>query len=698
VLTRWASLVERAAWPIALGLILAVLAAAVGSVGVVGQLSDAGGQFLDTGSESWQALNENYAQGGPATVPSLLVAVEDPTDERLEQVRTDLKNMGALIVLDQSLYDLGQVAGDRSLKNELRTAEGSLAGIAVYRGNESLPAAEMAAALRATPGVQVGGSELAVTERSQSIGPDLLRAELIAFPLLFLLSLLMFRSLIGSLLPVAAGAASIAIVLFGLHLAASRTELSVYALNVVTGLSLGLSIDYALLMLWRYREEVETHGHGAQARAVVIRTTGRTVILSALTVAVVLACLALFPIEFLRSIGVAGAVTAVVAGAVALVLIPLLLRLLGPRIEAFTPSRWRTRTAERADRNSTGFWYRVARLATARPAITALATSAVLVALAWPATNMQLGGISSADVPNDSEVARVAHLFADNFPVDVEQPAVALITGQSEDQLGESAVRLGALPGVAAVASANRLPGGASRIDVMLKRDADVDRFTDQARALKLPGTVLVGGMSVGFADQRTAIAERAPLVIVVMMIVVAVLLFLVTGSVVLPFKAILMTVLTVCGALGVMVAIFQYGRLEGLLNYTSTGEFDLTVPVLVGAFGVALSIDYGIFLLSRIRESRNDVESDREAIALGLDRTGRVVSAAATLFCVAFLAFAFVRLTLVKEIGIGTAAAVVIDVTLVRALLVPALMALLGRANWWAPAPLVRLHRRLGG
>lgn len=699
MLTRWASLVERAAWPIALAMLVVVVLAGAGGVGVAGQLHSTGEEFVDHGSESWHARAVNYDNGGPATVPSLLVAVENPTDARIDQIRADLEAMGALIVLDQSLYKLGMVAGDRSIENPLRTADGELAGIAVYRSPESLPAQEMADALRAIPGVQVGGPEIAQAERANSIGPDLLRAELIAFPLLLLLSLLVFRSLVGALLPLVVGGSSIAIVLFALHYAAARTEISQYALNVVTGLSLGLAIDYALLMLWRYREEAQEHGHSAEARAQMVRRTGRTVVLSALTVAAVLVCMALFPIPFLRSIGIAGALTAIAAGTVAVVLIPTLLRILGPRVDALTPARWQAVTSSRADRETTGFWYRVAQFAMARPLVTALATSAVLLLLAWPVTNLQLGGLGSADVPNDSEVARVAHLFADSFPVNVEQPAVAVVSGQSESQLAETAQRLGKLHGVAAVSSPNKLPGGAQRIDLMLKQEADVGRFRDEARALTYPGSVLIGGLSVSFADQRTAIAEEAPLVIGAMVVVVLVLLFLVTGSVLLPFKAILLTALTVASALGVMVAIFQYGRLEGLLNYTSTGRFDLTVPVLVGAFGAALSIDYSIFLLSRIRESREEAGGDdREAIALGLDRTGRVVSAAATLFCVAFLAFAFVRLTLIKEIGIGTAAAVVIDVTLVRALLVPALMVLLGRANWWAPAPLARLHRRLGG
>ncbi|HMS73168.1 MAG TPA: MMPL family transporter [Baekduia sp.] len=272
---------------------------------------------------------------------------------------------------------------------------------------------------------------------------------------------------------------------------------------------------------------------------------------------------------------------------------------------------------------------------------------------------------------------------------------MVLIKGQSGTQIAGSAQRLGNVPGVAAVARPTQLAGGSYRIDVMLKRGADVGQFTSRARALSLPGETSVGGISVSFADQRSAIADRAPLVAAVIALVVLGLLFFGTGSAILPLKALVMTGLTVMGALGVMVAIFQNGWFEGALNYTSTGTFDLTVPVLVGAFGAALSIDYSIILLARIRESRAETGGDdREAIALGLDRTGRVVSASAALFCVAFLAFALVRLTLIKEIGIGTAAAVVIDVTLVRALLVPALMALLGRANWWAPGALRRRLR----
>lgn len=695
MLARWASVVERAALPVALALAVLVAAAGAESIGVAGKLSSSGDQFFDYRSESWQVAQDNDAQGGPALLPSLLVAVKDPTAARMGQARTDLEAMGALLVLDQAAFNLGTVARAPSLTSPLRSADGQVAGVAVYRGASSIPAQEMAAALRTIPGVQVGGSELASAERADSVGPDLVRAELIAFPLLFLLSLVLFRSPIGALLPLVVGASTIAIVLFGLRAAATQTELSHYSLNVVTGLSLGLSIDYALLMLWRYREEVEQHGHGALARSLMLRRSGRTVVQSALTVAGVLACLALFPVPFLRSIGITGALTAMVAGAVAVLVIPVLLTLLGGRVDALTPARWRAGTSLRADRSMTGFWYRVAHRSTARPGVTVVATSALLVLLAWPASTMQLGGLSSADVPNGSEVSKVAHLFADNFPVDVEQPAVVLVKGQSGTQIAGSAQRLGNVPGVAAVARPTQLAGGSYRIDVMLKRGADVGQFTSRARALSLPGETAVGGISVSFADQRSAIAERAPVVAAVIALVVLVLLFFVTGSAILPLKALVMTGLTVMGALGVMVAIFQNGWFEGALNYTSTGTFDLTVPVLVGAFGAALSIDYSIILLARIRESRAETGGDdREAIALGLDRTGRVVSASAALFCVAFLAFALVRLTLIKEIGIGTAAAVVIDVTLVRALLVPALMALLGRANWWAPGALRRRLR----
>jgi RND superfamily putative drug exporter len=697
VLNRWATVVLRAPRIVALVAATAVVAAGLGGIGVVNRLGD-GAEFYDKGSESWTALQRNFEQGGPWTVPNLLVAVDRPTDQRLSEVRTALNDPGVLIALDSIAFKIGSAKDNTRTQAPLANADGSMMAIAVYLNGQGASAADLAEALRAIAGVRVGGADLARDERSGTIGADLLRAEMIAFPLLFILSLLLFRSLVGALLPVVTGASSIAVTMLGINIAAGQTMLSEYVLNVVTGLSLGLAIDYSLLMLWRHREEVAEHGYGEDALRSTLATAGRTIALSALTVAAALACLAVFPIGFLRSIGIAGAVTAVTAGAMALIVLPVLLTLLGSRVESLTPVRWRNSTQVRADRTTTGSWYRVAHFAMRRPAVTVVATSVLLILLAWPAASITLGSLNSADVPKGSEVGSVARQLTRELPVDIEEPVIAIVAGQSEAQTAAFIKRVAAAPGVAAVLQPNELPGGDTRIDIFLNRGADTAEFVRAARNISAPGQVLIGGSSVAFADQRSAILDRLPIAICLMSAAILVLLFLLTGSVLLPVKALLMTALTVAAALGVMVYIFQYGRFEAVLGYASTGSFDLTVPVLVVAFGVGLSTDYGIFLLTRIRESRIETDGDeREAVALGLDRTGRIVSAAALLFCVAFGAFALARLALIKEIGIGTAAAVAIDVTLVRALLVPSLMALLGRWNWWAPGPLRTLHNKIG-
>lgn len=550
--------------------------------------------------------------------------------------------------------------------------------------------------------VRLGGAIIAGQQVREQVSDDLARAEMLAFPILLALSLAVFRGLVAALLPMLTGLLSIVVSFLALRVVNEAADLSIFALNLVTGMCLGLAIDYSLFIVSRYREELARVGPGREAVRRTLATAGRTVAYSALTVAVATSALLVFPQPFLYSMGIGGIFAALASGATALVVLPAVLALLGTRVNALAPARWR-RAAERAARaEEAGFWYRLSRAVMRRPGRIALACAALLIVLGIPFTRVEFTSVDARVLPESASARQISDALESEFPpvrtspiyVAVEAPAGA------GAQVEAYAATLRRLPGVAAVLPPRPADAGLWEIDVISETpildDASLELVRD-IRSVEAPFEVRVGGLSAGFIDQQESLAGHLPLALAIIATGTFVLLFAMTGSVVLPFKALVMNLLTLSATFGTLVLVFQDGHLEGLLDFTSQGALEATQPILLFAIAFALSTDYAIFLLTRIKEAHDAGLPNTEAVATGLERTGRIVTAAALLFTIAIGAFSTSEIVFIKLLGVGTALAVVLDATIVRALLVPALMKLLGGWNWWAPGPLRRLHERFG-
>jgi len=554
----------------------------------------------------------------------------------------------------------------------------------------------IAHALADERGVAVGGSAIAERQANEQVESDLRTAELYAFPILFVLSLLFFRSLVAAALPLVVGGLTITFTMFGLSVASEVGTLSIFALNLVIGLGLGLAIDYSLFVVSRYREEIAKTGPGLEAMRRTMATAGRTVFFSALTVAGAIASLLVFPQNFLFSMGVGGSLTALIAGLVSLTVLPAILALLGERVNALAPAALRLRAERDARPAEQGFWFRLSRLVMRVPGRIALASAAFLVALGLPFFAIKFTTVDAQVLPESASAHRVDDRLRADFPPFRATPIRLAVEGDGAEarRVARAAARV---DGVADVRAPVRLDRGyvVEVISDSPPLSADSERVVADIRALE--GGALTNGSTASFVDLKDSLADHVPLMIAIVIAVTMVVLFLFTGSIVLPLKQIVMNLLGLSAVFGILVVVFQEGRLESLLGFTAHGGLDATQPLFLFAVAFGLSTDYGVFLLSRIKEAHDGGASDRDAVAIGLERVGRIATAAAVLFAVAIGAFVTSEIVFIKELGLGTALAVLIDATIVRALLVPSLMEMLGRWNWWAPAPLRRLHSRLG-
>ncbi len=566
--------------------------------------------------------------------------------------------------------------------------------------------------LKGERGVTVGGYALAQEQVNKQVESDLRRAEMLAFPLLFLLSLLFFRSLIASLLPLLIGGLAIVGTFFILRVVSELGSISIFALNLTTGLGLGLAIDYSLFIVSRYREELSRRGVDLdrpgsrterwEALRATMKTAGRTVLFSSLTVAAALASLIVFPQRFLYSMGIGGSLVAVLAAAVALVVLPAVLSILGPRVNALAP-RFLQRRAERdAAQTESGFWYRLSRFVMRRPIPVATISAAALIALGIPFFSIKFTSVDAQVLPTSASARQVDDAMRADFPPFRDTPIRLAIEGGGRKENEAFASEVARVPGVAAVGRPQRLSDQVTTVDAIAKAPFISERAKSTVRGIRdLPSppgaTVLVTGASAHFVDFQSSLEAHLPLALAIVVVGTLVILFVMTGSVILPVKSLIMNVLNLSAVFGILVLLFQHGNLEGLLGYTSQGALEQTMPILLFAVAFGLSTDYAVFLLSRIKEARDNGASDSESVAIGLERTGRIVTAAALLFAVAIGAFATSQIIFIKQNGIGTALAVLIDASIIRALLVPSLMELLGKWNWWAPGPLRRLHERIG-
>jgi uncharacterized membrane protein YdfJ with MMPL/SSD domain len=700
-----ARLPNRRAWLVVVCAVFAIGVAAIVGLPVASALSGGNPDFVTPGSASVRAdqLIEQasgiHADGGILA----LVTSGAPVDS----LRT--RDQVALVVQAMAAEPVfAQVQTYYQTHNpDLLSADGrQTLVIGLLKGDESAhyqdAVSQLDAKLGKDPDVLLGGSEVVGNQVVSIVERDLVRAELLAFPVLFILSLLIFRGLLASALPLVIGGSNVALALLGMRVVNSFTGLSIFTLNLVTALGLGLAIDYSLLIVSRFRGELADGADVPTAITVTMRTAGRTVLFSSLTVSAAMTSLFAFQQRILYSFAVGGLLVAVSSALVALVVLPSMLRLLGRQVDFLSPRRWR-RSLEQPESTS-GSWFTLARAVMRRAPWVAAAAIAVLVLIGLPFARAAFNTVGPQELPAGEssrvvDAALLRHFPSD--PLDTVQVVVAGPTGQDAQGAAASLrTRITALPGAASVSPVQRLAADTSLIQVNPSQSglsASSQQLVRSIRALPSQDQVEVGGQTAGFLDLKASVLARLPIAALIVFLVSGLLLSLMTGSLVLPLAAIVMNLLTMSATLGVLVVIFQQGHLSGLLGTSAQGALDATQPVLLFALVFGLSTDYGVFLLARIKEARDAGAGERDAVALGLGRTGRIVTAAAILFCVAMGALATSRIVFIKELGFGTALGVLLDATVVRMLLVPSLMRILGRWSWWAPRPLRYLHQRIG-
>ena len=428
-------------------------------------------------------------------------------------------------------------------------------------------------------------------------------------------------------------------------------------------------------------------------------TAGRTVLFSALTVAGALASLIVFPQRFLYSMGIGGALVALIAAAIALLVLPAVLSVLGERVNSLSPAFLRRRADADARPASEGFWYRLSQVVMRFPGRIALATTVLLLVLGLPFLGIKFTSVDAQVLPESASARQVDNVLRADFPPFHDSPITLAATDVERSEVQRIVNEVERIPGIASVDPPQRLEDGGYVVNAISDSAplSTASQDTVQRIRASVGGGVLVSGFTAHYIDLQESLGNHLPVVLAIVVLVTFVVLFLMTGSVVLPIKQVLMNALGLSATFGILVWVFQDGRFENLLGYTSQGGLESTQPLLLFAVVFGLSTDYGVFLLARIKEARDGGYDDHESVAVGLERTGRIVTAAALLFTVAIGAFVTSQIIFLKELGFGTAVAVLIDATIIRALLVPSLMQLLGKWNWWAPSPLRRLHERIG-
>jgi uncharacterized membrane protein YdfJ with MMPL/SSD domain len=553
---------------------------------------------------------------------------------------------------------------------------------------------------------QVGGVVPTDETIGQQTTASITRAEGLSFPVLLILLLVIFGGLTAACLPLAIGGLGILGSFTALRLLTMVTGVSVFSLNITTILGLGLGIDYGLFLVTRFREELHQQGTVEEAVARTVATAGRTVLVSGVTVAIVLASLMLFPETILRSIGYGGVATVLVDMVAALTVLPALLAVLGPKVNSL---RVRRSVQRPPAAEASGGWYRLAHSVMRRPVLYAVPIIVVLLGLGSPFLHVVWGGVDATALPASAAPRIVTDALNTDFPGNPTAPIEVIVqfpgavTGSPARTAGLAsyASRLDHVPGVSA-AAVTGLRGEVARIDLSYAPGP----YTPQARAIVAgvravaapPGaTAAVGGQTAALADELSSLGQTLPWMALTLVLATFVLLFLAFGSLVLPLQAIAMNVLSLSAMYGVVTWIFQDGHLSGLLGFTPNGTISPVIPILMFAIMFGLSMDYEVFLLSRIRE-RYDVTGDNTAaIASGLQRTGGVITSAALLLIIVIGTFSISSITFIKLLGVGMIVALILDATLVRMLLVPATLRLLGDASWWAPAPLRRFYARYG-
>jgi RND superfamily putative drug exporter len=709
-----------------LALVFLPVAALVGG-GVKARLS-AGG-FADPASESARAarlLESRFATGAPNIV--VLVTARGGADASVDDPAVEAAGLALA-------HRLAAEAGVRAVTSywgafhapPLRSKDGRSALIlGQVPGDEDAVrdvTAPLAARYRVTTGpvtAELGGAGEVFRQIEDQTQRDLRRAEAITLPVTLLVLVVVFGSAVAAGLPLAVGALAVLGTLLVLRVVTALTDVSIFALNLTTAMGLGLAVDYSLFIVSRYREELARGFDPDRAVLRTMQTAGRTVAFSALTVAVSLAALLVFPLPFLRSFAYAGVGVVATAAVGAIVVLPALLAVLGRRIDRLALFRHRATAVE------DGFWYRRARAVMRRPVTVVVAVTAVLVVLGVPFIHLDAGLSDDRVLAPGSSVRTVGDAIRAGFSSKEAAALSVVSTGQFDaaapgrgDEIGRYAAALSGLPGVARVDASTgfylfglnllgpndlsrrfTVPGRGTWLSVVPSVEPlspAGERLVKAVRATPAPFPVLVGGDSARLVDGKAVLARHLPLALVLVALSTFVLLFLMVGSLLVPVKALALNVLSLSATFGSLVFIFQEGHFARRLHFTPTGSISIFIPVLLFCIAFGLSMDYEVFLLSRIKEEFDLGAANDDAVAVGLERTGRIVTAAALLLALVFVAFATAQVTVVKVFGVGLALAVLVDAFLIRATLVPAFMRLAGRANWWAPRPLRRLHLRYG-
>jgi trehalose monomycolate/heme transporter len=553
---------------------------------------------------------------------------------------------------------------------------------------------------------QVGGVVPTDETIDKQTTANITRAEGLSCPILLILLLVIFGSLTAACLPLAIGALGILGSFTVLRLLTIITGVSVFSLNITTILGLGLGIDYGLFLVTRFREELHKQATVEDAIARTVATAGRTVLVSGITVAIVLASLMLFPETILRSIGYGGVATVVVDMLAALTVLPALLAVLGPKVNSL---RIRRSLARPPALEGSGGWYRLAHSVMRRPVLYAVPIIVLLLAVGSPFLKVVWGGVDATVLPSAAAPRIVTEALNRDFPGNPTSPIETIVqfpgavAGSPSRAAGLAAYisRLDHVPGITS-AQLTGIHGDIARVDLAYGPGP----YTPQARAIvgnvrhvaaPAGATVQAGGQTAALADELSSLGHTLPFMALAVALATFLLMFLAFGSLVLPLQAIAMNVLSLSAMFGVVTWIFQDGHLSGLLGFAPNGTISPTIPVLMFAIMFGLSMDYQVFLLSRIREHYDITRDNTAAIASGLQRTGGVITSAALLLVIVIGLFSLSSITFIKMLGVGMIVALILDATLVRMLLVPAVMRLVGDANWWAPAPLRRFYARHG-
>ncbi|MFE3289539.1 MMPL family transporter [Rhodococcus sp. NPDC059234] len=685
-----------------------------------------GGGFADPAAPSSQAnaLLESKFQAGDRNLVFLVTSPEgvDGAEARSAADRT-------IAALDHE-DDVSQVVSYWTLPApfaaQLRSADGRIGVIAAHVAGDDAQAperaAEIAAPLTGRTGsvdVQAGGLALGTYEVSERISHDLLVAEAVAIPITAVALTWVFGSLVAAALPVLLGLASIVSTLGMLRLIAEVTPVSVYALNMTTALGLALAIDYSLFVVSRYREELAAGSDTPDAIVRAMGTAGHTAVVSATAVTLSLAVLVIFPLYFLRSFAYAGLAVVVVSAATAILVLPAALALLGNRVNAWdlrvAVRRALRRPPPRPFESESPFWGRVAETVMRRPVVFGAAALLFLLVLGAPVLSMRVGLPDDRTLPAAASSRSVGDTVRTEFAGGPQSQLTVVVpdTTASPGGLGSYAAALSRVPGVRAVVSSEgvtvsgqSVSAGSAAITTPMTRDDssylylenDIEPYSSrgqqlvrEVQAVPAPWPVQVTGLAAENADTTTALVSRLPLAAVLIAVPMLVVLYFFTRSVVLPVKALVLTLLSLTATFGAMVWIFQDGHLAGLFGVTATGYLSAAIPILMFCLAFGASMDYEVFLLSRIREEWLVSGDNTRAVARGLARTGRIITAAAVIMAIVFIAAATSSISFIDLFGAGMALAVLMDATVVRGVLVPAFMRLFGAANWWPSRPPVR-------